>query len=227
MLLEAAPLACGAKVTVNVALCPAAMVAGNDSPPNVNSGLLELPAEIVTLAPVAVRVPVLLWLAPTVTFPKLRFPGATANCPGAVAVPLRDTVSVGTAPSAARKRLPLAVPLVEGVNTRLKVRLCPAFRVVGTFSPLIVNPAPVSVACEMLRTDPPGFVRVSERVCVLPTCTLPKLILVGLAARDPAVTPFPDSAMLSEGLEAVLAIMMLPFAFPPDVGAKVAVNVVF
>jgi hypothetical protein len=52
------------------------------------------------------------------------------------------------------------------------------------------------------------------------------LILVGLAARDPAVTPVPDNAILSEGLEDVLVIAMLPFAVPPEDGVKVVVKVV-
>ena len=51
---EAAPLACGANVQVNGALCPAAKVTGNDNPVSVNSGSLEPTEEIVTLAPLAV-----------------------------------------------------------------------------------------------------------------------------------------------------------------------------
>ena len=87
MLPEDVPLAWGANVTVNVALCPAAMVAGNDKPLSVNLGLLEPAEAIVTLAPLAVSVPVWFCLAPTVTLPNAKAPGATANCPGLV--PLR------------------------------------------------------------------------------------------------------------------------------------------
>ena len=96
----------------------------------------------------------------------------------------------------------------------------------GTFRPFMVNPVPVRVACEILRGEPPVFVRVSDRVCELPTGTLPKLMLVGLAVRDPDVTPLPDNTILSDGLDAVLVIAMLPFTFPLVVGAKVTVNVV-
>jgi len=52
-----------------------------------------------------------------VTLPKLRVPGATANWPGLAPVPASDTLRAGTDPSAVRERLPLAFPLVEGVNT--------------------------------------------------------------------------------------------------------------
>jgi len=99
-----------------------------------------------------------------VTFPKLRVPGATANWPGLAPVPASDTLRAGTDPSAVRERLPLAFPLVEGVNITLKVRLCPAFSVVGTFSPFVVNPVPVRVIFEIFTLEPPEFVKVSERV---------------------------------------------------------------
>jgi len=58
MLPEVAPLAWGANVSVNVALRPAAMVAGSDNPLSANSPLLEVAEETVTLAPLAVSVPV-------------------------------------------------------------------------------------------------------------------------------------------------------------------------
>jgi hypothetical protein len=123
MLAEDTPLACGVKLTVKVALWPAAIVAGSDNPLTVNSGLLETAEDTVTLAPLAVRVPVLFWLAPTVTSPKVKVPGATASWPGLVPVPLNDNERLGTAPSAVSARLPLALPLVVGVNTTLNVRL--------------------------------------------------------------------------------------------------------
>jgi hypothetical protein len=59
---------------------------------------------------------------------------------------------------------------------------------------------------------------------VLPTCTVPKAMLVGFAARVPTLTPEPESGMLREGLDAVLVIAMLPVALPAVLGANVAVN---
>jgi hypothetical protein len=49
-------------------------------------------------------------------------------------------------------------------------------------------------------------------------------MLVGFAAKVPAVTPVPASGMLKEELDAVLVIAMLPVALPATVGAKVVVN---
>ena len=62
-------------------------------------------------------------------------------------------------PSAVTARLPLAFPLLWGVKVTLKVRLCPAFKVVGTLNPLVANPGPVTVAAEMWSRDPPELVR--------------------------------------------------------------------
>ena len=139
-------------------------------------------------------------------------------------VPLKATLRFVTAPSAVRTRLPLAAPLLCGVNVTVKVRLCPAFRVVGAVKPLMANPAPVMFAVAMCSSDPPVLVRVSERESVPPTCTLPNAMLVGLELSAPAVTPAPFSPILRDGLEALLAITILPVAFPADGGVKVAVK---
>ena len=73
------PLACGLKVTVYEALCPAAKVNGRVIPLSVNSGLLMLADETVTLVPLAVNEAVRLLLLPTLTLPKPRLAGETAS----------------------------------------------------------------------------------------------------------------------------------------------------
>jgi len=75
----AAPVACGVNFTVKDADPPAARVFGNVIPERTNSLLLLLPAEMVTEAPVAVRLPLSEAFAPTTTFPKLRVAGETDN----------------------------------------------------------------------------------------------------------------------------------------------------
>src|SRR5271169_2674944 len=52
---DAAPVACGVNVTVRGRLLPAATVSGNEIPLSVNSELLRFTEEMVTLAPVALR----------------------------------------------------------------------------------------------------------------------------------------------------------------------------
>jgi methylmalonyl-CoA mutase N-terminal domain/subunit len=76
---EAAPLACGVKVTAKEADEPAAMVVGNEMPDRTNSLFVMLADETVTAAPVAFRLPLSEELAPTTTFPKLSVAGETAN----------------------------------------------------------------------------------------------------------------------------------------------------
>ena len=99
-------------------------------------------------------------------------------------------------------------------------------RVNGNARPLIVNPAPVTLAAEMVRLEPPELVSVSLSVLLLPTVTLPKLKLVGLGVIWPCVTPVPESAMLRGELLASEMIARFPVLLPEDVGEKIALNVV-
>jgi len=78
-LTEARPLVWGVKVTVKFTLCPAGTVTGNDRPLMANSELSRPTEDTLTFAPVAVRVPVLVPLVPTVTFPT--FTELTLNVP--------------------------------------------------------------------------------------------------------------------------------------------------
>ena len=72
---EAAPLAWGVKVTVMVALLPAAMLNGKDCPLRANSEVAVAAEETITVEPVALRVAVVRLLCPTTTLPKLKVPG--------------------------------------------------------------------------------------------------------------------------------------------------------
>ena len=76
---EAAPVAWGVKVTVMVALLPAAMPNGKDCPLRANSEVPVAAEETITVEPVALSVAVMLLLCPTTTLPKLRVPGLTVN----------------------------------------------------------------------------------------------------------------------------------------------------
>jgi len=69
------------------------------------------------------------------------------------------------------------------------------------------------------------LVTVSERDWLLPTVTLPKLRLAGLAPSVPGVTPVPDKGMFSVGLEALDVIVTLPMALPADEGANETLKV--
>ena len=76
-----------------------------------------------------------------------------------------------------------------------------------------------------MTLEPPVLVTVSDRDCLLPTITLPKLRLVGFEPSAPGVTPVPDNGMVRVGLEAFEVIVTLPEALPADVGVNAALKV--
>src|ERR1700758_2545836 len=73
--------------------------------------------------------------------------------------------------------------------------------------------------------EPPVFVTVSDSVPLPPTCTLPKLRVVGLDPRAPAESPVPLRAIVKFELEASDVMVTVPVKFPTDCGANVTVNV--
>ena len=122
--------------------------------------------------------------------------------------------------------MPLAAPVALGANRTVKDVLCPAFSVTGNVSPLKLNPVPLADAAETVSALPPVLVNVSERLLLLPTCTLPNERLVGFADTVPGVTPVPDRGMLRLGFDPVEVMLMSPLATPAAMGANRAVNVV-
>ena len=120
-------------------------------------------------------------MVPTVALPKLNAEGAMVSWPCAVPVPESETLKVEFDPLDATVMSPVALAADCGVNTALKVTLAPGLRTSGKLGPLMLNPVPVAVACEIVTFDPPVFVNESIKVAVLPTCTLPNARLKGLA----------------------------------------------
>jgi hypothetical protein len=94
----------------------------------------------------------------------------------------------------------------------------------GRVSPLRLNPAPVTVACEIVRLAVPELVKVTLCEAVVPTRTLPKAMLVGVTVR-PAWTPVPLSVMVAGELVALLTTETLPVTLPATVGANTTLNV--
>ena len=71
----------------------------------------------------------------------------------------------------------------------------------------------------------PEFVKVTAWELLLPTVTLPKLRLEGLAERS-KLTPVPDRETVAGELVALLTTDKLAVALPVAVGAKVTLKVV-
>jgi hypothetical protein len=161
------------------------MVVGRDKPPKLNSELVEVAEEILTLDTVAVRVALRVLLVRMVALPKFKAVRLEVKRPAGIPLPARAMVKVGFEAFETTAIAPLALPTTFGVKRILKVTLCPLFRLKGKFKPLKRNPAPVTVAFEIAIVELPEFVNTSCRVWLLPTCILPKLTLDGLAARVP------------------------------------------
>jgi hypothetical protein len=183
---DVAPLDWGVKVTVKAADCPTARVTGSEIPETANSLLFRLADVMFTAEPLALRDPVNALLDPTVTFPKLRLPGDTVKVPEAPPVPESAMFSGEFFAFDTIEMLPLAEPPPVGENVAVKVTLWFAVRLIGRVNPVIENPPPETFACEMVTVDEPLLVKVSDKLVVLPTCTVPKARLEGFAASVPA-----------------------------------------
>jgi len=101
-------------------------------------------------------------------------------CAGAVPVPESGTVKAELEALDTTVMPPFTLAADCGVNTALKFTLAPGLSTTGTLTPLMLNPAPVAVACEMVTLDPPVLVSEFAKVTLLPTLALPKARLAGL-----------------------------------------------
>jgi hypothetical protein len=77
-----------------------------------------------------------------------------------------------------------------------------------------------------VRFSPPEFFKVSGCVGLLPTCTLPKLKLVGFPVRSPTVTAVPESAIFTGLVAPSLVRARFPLTLPANVGLKTTLKVV-
>ena len=104
--------------------------------------------EIVTFElPLFVSVALSDLLAPTFTFPKPKLVGlALTSEVGATAVPVRETITGEFGALLARETEPVAAPAAVGANTTLKMEFPPAPIVNGVVNPVMLKPAPETLA---------------------------------------------------------------------------------
>jgi hypothetical protein len=141
------PAVCGAKVTVKVAVCPAATVTGGVIPVRVNPVPVTPTCEIVTLdPPILVTVSDSAWFFPVCTVPKLRLAGFAPRAPGPTPVPDNAIDSVGLGAFEVIVTVPLALPVACGAKVTVNVVLWDALSATGTVIPVSVNPVPLTDA---------------------------------------------------------------------------------
>jgi len=206
---------------------PALKVSPELTPLTVKPAPEILAAEIVTLEfPVLVKAALKSLLLPTFTLPKLRLDVLNVStCVPAAPVPLNAIVSGELGALLVSEIEPVTAPAVVGVKTALNVLFEPVAIVTGVLRPVIVNPAPLTVAPEITRLAVPLFVRSIVCELLVPVETFPKLA-VGGTALICAWLPLPLNAIVNGELGALLTTEMLPAALPAVVGANCAVKVV-
>jgi hypothetical protein len=139
---------------------------------------------MVTFAlPVFVKVAGKLLVLPTFTLPKLKL--ETLNVKSSVPatpVPLRPIIYGEFGASLDSEIEPVTAPAPVGVKTALNVALLPAGIVRGALRPVMWNPLPVTVPCEITRFAVPPFDTVIVCELLFPTVTLPNGAFEGIAA---------------------------------------------
>jgi hypothetical protein len=177
------PAVVGLKFTFSAAACPGERVTFVSEPFVVNPLPVIVTLEIVTSEfPAFVSAALKVLLFPTITLPKLKLVGLTfSSRVSVVAVPLIAIVSGEFGALLVSTTEPVAFPLAAGVNTTLKVALCPGAIVSGTAKPAELNPAPETVACEIVALAVPLFESVIVCEVVAPVTAFGKLTLIGVA----------------------------------------------
>ena len=156
-------------------------------------------------------------------------PAHAEVCPGLL-IPVPDKLMVlgELVALLVTEMLPLKAPVVVGLKTTLKAAFAPEVKVRGKESPLVLKPAPATVIWDTVTLLVPVFVSVTGRMLLLPTLTLPKLVLRGLAERKSAVlVPVPDSVSIVGELVALLPTATLPLKVPAVAGVKTTLKTAF
>lgn len=194
----AAPALVGANVAVKVTLPPEVSAVGKVRPLTEKADPVTVACEIFTVVPpVLVTVSQLLLVPPIWILPKLRLVGFADNDPGVGATPVPESgkLTLPCAPFVAKVTLPLKLPALLGAKVRVAEVLPLACSVIGSAMLLMVNPAPLSVACSMVRSAGPLLEMVTLFVWLDPILTLPKLICAGFRDSIPVgllLLEFPD-----------------------------------
>jgi hypothetical protein len=171
--------------------------------------------------PVFLMVIVCELFVPSATLPKLTLDGVT-DIAGLAPVPVRAIAVGDVGRFVDTEMLPETAPGDVGANTALNVMLLFGVSVCAV-KPVTLNPVPVTLSEETTKFALPVFFRVIACVPLVPSATLPKVTLDGVAeipAAVPAPAPVPLNTIVRVGLEALLVTTRLPVAALADGGAN-------
>jgi hypothetical protein len=161
--------------------------------------IVTLPSAIVVANPAAVMVALegselLQRTADVISFPKLSValnckwtPGAIVGSAGVTVidvtalppadwtpVPDRSIVTGELLTLLVMVTLPETPPAAAGANVTFKMALWPGFRRLPAEIPVASKPGPEMLVFEIVIVDPPEFVKVTAKMLLLPTLTVPK-----------------------------------------------------
>jgi hypothetical protein len=126
-------------------------------------------------------------------------------------VPERATVSGEFVALLITVTLPGRLPVEVGANMTLKEVDCPAARLSGSAIPLVLNPPPLALICEMETLEFPVLEIVTLCVALVPVARLPKLSDVGDAESWRMLEiPVPPRGTTSGEFGVLLISVMLP-----------------
>lgn len=216
------PAVCGAYCTLNVLLCPAAIVSGVVTPLTLTPAAVEPSCEMVRFAvPVLVMVTGCVFDCPSTRLPKVMLAGEMliAGC-----TPVPESANPGAVPGASLviPTVPPTTPVAVGAKVTCTCADCPAAKVAGVARPVSLKPAPEANTCEMCTAPWPLLVIVAESTLLPPTKTFPNVNEEGFNVKWPTgvLVPVPESATVAGDAGSLLTIEMLPVSTPVADGAN-------
>jgi hypothetical protein len=206
----ALPVAEGANVTFSAAVCPGVNRVFATTPLAVNPAPLTTTLDIVTFAlPAFVSVTPCELALPNNTLPKSRLLVlALSSAVVAVALPFVAIINGELGALLVNETEPVTFPAELGANTTLNVVFCPGAILIGSVRPEVPNPAPTTLALEIVTLAVPPFCSVIVCETLAPAVTPGKLALVGVA-ESCGWGVFVGGGVVDGG------VLLLPEAFDP------------
>jgi hypothetical protein len=200
----ALPVTLGANTTFRFAVCPAESVVPLIPLVTLNPEPLTLICEMVKLEfPVFFAATSSGIDPPRISLPKFKLVVASEIVRVAVVpVPLKAIVCVALVALLLIVTVPVTPPAAAGLNATVKFKVFAGPSVNGVESPLILNPAPLTLTLDTVTLDEPVFSSCTVCEFVVPSGTLPKLTLYGVFANGPRCSAPCPSTMSEEKITA-------------------------